>query len=199
MILNLLQIILTFAMAQQVGLEKGNSFQSIAISGQVTVTCNGFSGYGQNTYNCRDVTLEPSTYDYIAGPRDQSIDEIKLISKQESGSVVKKNEDFDGRSGRTENAVNLWISTLFQKPLLRDGRNIISYELLAKGVSKQSGEFAVQVTRGKPRVCPNATYNSIDFNDCQAQYSICQRYFKENNFCIDSNSQARNEYFKTLH
>lgn len=199
MILHFLQLFMTVSFAQQVGLEKGNSFQSVALSGQVTVICNGFSGYGQNTYNCRDITLEPATYDNVTGPRDPSIDEIKLISKQESGSVVKKTEDFDGRLGRTENAVNLWISTLFQKPLLRDGRNIISYELLAKGVVKQSGEFSVQVTRSQARVCPNTTYNSIDFNDCQAQYSICQRYFKENNFCVDNNQQVSNEKYKTIY
>lgn len=199
MFLHLLQLLLSVTLAQQVGLEKGSNFQSVAISGQVTVICNGFSGYGQNTYNCRDITLEPSTYDYVTGPRDPNIDEIKLISKQESGTIIKKTEDFEGRTGRTENAINLWISTLFQKPLLRDGRNIISYELLSKGVVKQSGEFSVQVTRAQSRVCPNTTYNSIDFNDCQAQYSICQRYFKENNFCVDTNQQARNEKFKSIY
>ena len=125
--------------------------------------------------------------------------ESNLVSKQESGSVVKKTEDFDGRIGKTENALNLWISTLFQKPLLRDGRNIISYELLSKGVVKQSGEFSVQVSRAPSRVCPNTTYNSIDFNDCQAQYSICQRYFKENNYCVDTHPQARYEKFKAIH
>ncbi|MEK2689283.1 hypothetical protein [Bdellovibrio sp. GT3] len=170
--------------ADAVGFSSGSQFKATPIEGQVHVTCEGFNGGGAATFTCRDVVLDPASYDYFVGPRDSRAVRYELRNVREDGSVRTKEDDYNGSQGRSGSAINLWLSTIFQKPLLASGKNRISYAIYgSNGDSFSHGEFTINVARNSSRVCPTTHYNSADVNDCSSQYSVCQRYFQQFNNC----------------
>lgn len=176
----------SLAKANPIGFARGAEFFATPIQGQVRVTCSGFNGSGSAVYTCRDVVLDPQAYDYFVGPQDPRADKVELIASHEDGSSRSKINNYDGMRGKSRDAFNLWISTLFQKPLLQYGVNSIRYRLLGGENLVESfveGTFAVMVKKGVQRTCPQAQYTSTDANDCSSQYSICQRYFEEYRNC----------------
>ncbi|MBO9666567.1 MAG: hypothetical protein J7501_07100 [Bdellovibrio sp.] len=185
--------ILTFCMlgsfahaADVAGFSSGNDFKATPLEGQVVVTCEGFNGGGSASFTCRDVVLDPVSYDYFKGPRDARATKVELTNKRDDNSVRTKSDDYDGARGRSRGSVNLWISTLFQKPLLMAGKNRIHYKVTGDNTSAApfaEGDIVVTVTRNKARSCPTTHYNSADVNDCTSQYSVCQRYFEQFNYC----------------
>ena len=171
--------------ADPVGFSSGTQFKATPIEGQVVVTCEGFNGGGAATFTCRDVVLDPVSYDYFVGPRDARAVRYELRNVREDGSVRTKDDNYDGSRGRSGSAINLWISTLFQKPLLAAGKNKISYALYGENNREplSNGEVTINVARSTSRTCPTTHYNSADVNDCNSQYSVCQRYFQQFNNC----------------
>lgn len=181
----LLQGICASALADSAGFLKGNEFTAAPIQGQVRVVCNGFNGSGTALYTCRENTLEPHPYDYFVGPKNAKIDKVEIIANHEDGSSRSKIIGYDGAQGKSREAFNLWISTLFQKPLLEHGLNTIHYKVYSeRNGERYEGSFSAFVKRGIQRQCPTANYTSTDINDCNSQYSICQRYFQENHNCL---------------
>lgn len=175
----------TWAQAR-VGFSRGNEFAATHIQGQVRVICDGFNGAGSATFTCRDVVLEPLAYDYFVGPQDARADKVELIASHEDGSFRSKLVDYNGAQGRSREAFNLWISTLFQKPLLEQGKNTVKYKIYSGGRLLEvtgEGTFTVEVKRGVARTCPTEQFDSSDINDCSSQYSVCQRYFEELRNC----------------
>ncbi|QDK39423.1 hypothetical protein [Bdellovibrio sp. NC01] len=169
------------------GFASGNTFQASAIEGNVIMTCEGFNGTSEATYTCRDVVLDPSPYDYFVGPQDVRATQVELKAEHQDGSSRIKMANYDGKTGKSATTFNLWISSLFQKPLLETGTNKVHYSVYDNRVSPMqeyaSGDFTVTVKRGNPRRCPTTQYRSTDVNDCNSQYSICQRYFEQFNNC----------------
>lgn len=184
--MKLLIPILSFApaLAMGAGFSKGSSFSSIPVQGQVQVFCNSITGTGSAIYTCRDVLLNPQAYDIFVGPQDTRAKKLDLSCAREDGSVRVRASAYDGISGKSTDSFNLWISTLFQKPLLYYGKNKLSYTIKSeKNEIIEQGNFEVMVTKGAMKECPTATYYSSDMNDCNSQYSVCQRYFEEFNNC----------------
>lgn len=174
------------AQANYVGFVHGSEFTAAAVEGRVTVHCNGFNGVGNAVYACRDAVLEPQIYDYFTGPRDAKATDVELKCTRDDGSVRSKTSGYNGAKGVSSDSFNLWISTLFQKPLLQVGKNTIDYRITADDRAKTEiakGRFVVNVVRAPARRCADAHYNSTDINDCNSQYSVCQRYFEELNHC----------------
>ncbi|MFM6929466.1 MAG: hypothetical protein ACKOX6_13440 [Bdellovibrio sp.] len=171
--------------AGAVGFSSGATFKATPIEGNVVVTCDGFNGGGSASYMCRDVVLDPAAYDYFVGPTDPRAVKVTLRNTREDGSVRTKTEDYNGALGRTRNPMNLWISTLFQKPLLMSGDNRIRYSIYDRNSSEAlfDGEITVTVARNSSRHCPMTHYHSADVNDCTSQFSVCQRYFEQFNNC----------------
>ncbi|WP_374076226.1 hypothetical protein [Bdellovibrio bacteriovorus] len=168
------------------GFSRGNELSATAIQGQVRVICSGFNGSGSAIYSCRDVALDPQAYDYFVGPQDGRANKIELTAAHEDGSSRSKLVDYDGARGKSREAFNLWISTLFQKPLLEFGTNTIRYRIFSGNKLIEpmgEGTFTAVVKRGAARTCPAAQYNSSDISDCNSQYSICQKYFEEYHNC----------------
>lgn len=173
----------SFAHADRIGFEKGNSLTVTPVQGQVRVVCNGFNGNGAAVYTCRDVLMKPGAYDYFVGIRDARATKVELKAIHQDGSDRSKTLAYQGSRGRSDEAFNLWISTLFQKPLLEVGANTIKFRLMGNSGVYAEGEFQAVVTKSTMRECPAASYHSSDINDCNSQYSICQRYFNEHNSC----------------
>lgn len=177
--------------ADYVGFASGAEFHTTPIEGTVIMECEGFNGTSQAVYNCRDVILDPQSSDYFIGPKGQEFDRVTLTATHEDGSSRIKNSAYNSKEGRSLGSFNLWISTLFQKPLLMRGVNHIHYtvakgsgEIQEEASSKVlSGDFQVTVKSGGARRCATTQYHSTDVNDCNSQYSVCQRYFQEFNRC----------------
>lgn len=185
--LSSLLVMVTTTKANAVGFASGNNFTATPIQGRVEVVCNGFNGSSSAIYNCRDVVLDPKAYDYFVGPKAFEADRVELTASHQDGSSRSKTSSYDGERGISRDAFNLWISTLFQRPLLETGKNIISYRIYSRDhliEVDSNNEFVVNVTKGSMRVCPDARYASTDVNDCNSQYSICQKYFDEFRNCL---------------
>jgi len=175
---------LNFGHAQnRIGFSSSSEFTASQIEGEVTVTCTSYNGVGHAAYLCRSVVLEPAIYDYFVGPRDARAKKISLNVQHQDGSNREKTVDYDGPAGKSREAYNLWISTLFQRPMLEMGMNTVNYSLLDGKTEVARGTVGVKVNAGARRTCPAAAYNSVDLNDCNSQYSICQRYFEEFRNC----------------
>lgn len=186
MFASIMMILLSLSQANaSVGFSNGNELNATAIEGQVSVTCEGFNGNGQALYTCRDVVLDPEAYDYFVGPVHASANRVELRAFHADGSNDMTVEAYDGAAGKTYDKINLWISTLFQTPLLKRGTNRVSYSIYSDLSMKEfaKGEINVNIARGTPRKCAPLSYNSTDLNDCHAQYSVCQRYFQELKHC----------------
>ena len=185
MFVNIMMILLSFSHAEApVGFSGGKNFVATPIEGQVAVTCEGFNGSGQALFTCRDVTLDPGTHEYLIGPQNSQVSRVDLTATHENGGSVSKSLTYNGAQGKSQDRVNLWLSTLFQKPLLDRGVNRISYVMYKSDRAEISrGNFEVVVQRGKPRQCQPTSYTSTDLNDCHSQFSICQRYFQESDYC----------------
>ncbi|WP_413289322.1 hypothetical protein [Bdellovibrio sp. HCB337] len=162
------------------GFSNGSQFSSAHIQGAVTVYCQGGDVI---TYTCYDTVLDPSSYDYFLGPGNIVADEVTLSNLRPDGTRRERTEVYDFRNARSDGAFNLWISTPFQRPLLALGKNVVDYLLLSRGKIVTQGTFTVNVSQSAGRTCPSTHYNSNDPNDCKSQYTVCQRYFEQYNYC----------------
>lgn len=169
-----------FAQVNTVGFAQGNQFSSSSIQGSVKVYCNNNI---TADYVCYDTVLDPVSYDYFVGPQGMAANEVTLLCDRPDGSRRDRTTPYDAGSGRSGEAFNLWISTLFQKPLLLQGTNKFTFQLKAGGQVVQQGSFTVVVSPGAARTCPTTHYNSTDPVDCESQYSVCQRYFEQYDYC----------------
>jgi len=163
-----------------VGFLSGSQFSSSHIQGAVTVYC---SNNDSVTFTCYDTVLDPNNYDYFAGPPGVVADELTLNNLRPDGGRREKTVTYNYVESRSEDAFNLWISSPFQRPLLALGKNNVDYLLLSRGKIVNQGTFIVNVTQGEPRTCAATHYNSNDPNDCKSQYTVCQRYFEQYNYC----------------
>lgn len=169
---------------ETVGFSQGNTRTAVAISGDLMVSCHEPGRPPTHAFfSCRDLVLEPTSYDFFQGPKGLDADEVELTATREDGSTRTKREKYDSLTYRSEDPFNLWISTLFQRPLLKGGHNEIAYTLIQNQTAVGQGKFQVLVQKGPSRVCPRSSYNSINSSDCQSQFSVCNRYFSQYNNC----------------
>lgn len=162
------------------GFSSGSNFVAYAIQGQVVVHCSDGTSA---SYNCRDSVLDPASYDYFIGPAGVKADEVALSCLRADGTRRDRISNYNSTLGRSSDSFNLWISTLFQRPLLLPGINKIDFQLRNLGQGVVRGVFEVVVNYGAPRTCPLTHYNSTDSNDCQSQYTVCQKYFEQYQYC----------------
>ena len=168
------------AQAATAGFSQGTQFSSSHIQGTVTVYCSGADAV---TYACYDTVLDPHNYDYFIGPAGVVADEVTLSNLRPDGSRRERTEVYNFRKNRSDGAFNLWISSPFQRPLLAHGKNSVDFRLLSRGKIVNQGNFVVAVAQGAARTCPTTHYNSNDANDCKSQYTVCQRYFEQYQYC----------------
>lgn len=174
-----------FAMAKGPGLSGGDLFEAQSIEGRVSVRCNSPQGNDFAVYYCSENILLPGDWDRFVHPDKVAGDEVTLVSHQQSGKVRTKTKDYDASSGISDN-FNLWIATLFQRPLLDYGLNRIDYEVTKSGIVQDMGSFDVRVEQSAETLrCPARTYFSSRLSDCRSGgYNICQRYFRDLNYCL---------------
>ncbi len=169
-----------------VGFSHGSLMNSVPVTGQVTVFCPATVANPSGSkakYSCQDLVLEPSAYDYFMGPQGLVADHLTLVATREDGSIRSKTDLYDGSHFRSTSSLNLWISTLFQRPLFKKGLNKISYTLVLDQAIVGQGDFKVLVQEQAARECPVSQYMSADPADCESPFSVCERYFSQYNNC----------------
>ncbi len=169
-----------------VGFSHGSLMKSVPVAGRVTVFCPASSASPAGTtarYSCQDVVLEPSAYDYFMGPKGLNADHVTLVATRADGTIRSKTELYNSVQSRTTSSLNLWISTLFQRPLFKKGLNKIHYTLVLNQAAVGQGDFQVLVQEQPARECPDSQYTSADPADCESPFSVCERYFSQYNNC----------------
>lgn len=172
-----------FAQSFQAGLDR----RVVPIQGQVTVFCQIATGAEQRAdFTCRDRIMEPSPYDIFMDqkfPGERSLS-LELTAKDQQGGVRVKTSAYSSQFGKSEERINLWISSPFQKPLLKLGRNWIQYRITNRqNKTLSEGEVISDVNLVPLRTCPRTVYQSTNPNDCVSQHTVCQQYFEQYNFC----------------
>ena len=159
---------------------RGINFQYVNVGGELVITCPSLT----IRTICHSTHMEPWPYDSLMGPKIQQATTLQLRASIGEGSEIRKVEvTYDGRTGRSEE-VNLGVSSIFQKPLLRVGNNVIQYSLInRRGLQVLDSEFNVIVNRAEPRTCPKQSIQSGLNSDCELPYSSCQQYFKDKKYC----------------
>ncbi|MDO9183425.1 MAG: hypothetical protein Q7U04_13505 [Bacteriovorax sp.] len=176
---------LLIGVACATGLSGGEQYSAQSIEGRLTVQCFGGSpGPSYGTANCRSQILNPGEYSYFVGTKIDA-DHVSLKASREDGSFSKtKTEEYDSEKGKSKKSFNLWIATVFQRPLLGFGKNTVHYVLSKNGNTVEQGDFIVNVVDGGSAVCQRAgLYTSQTSNDCSMPQNLCPRYFSENNYC----------------
>jgi len=107
---------------------------------------------------------------------------VKLVVNREDGSTKKKSKKFDSTSGESTKKFNLWIWSLFQKPLLKRGLNSIDFTLTKDGDAVESGSFEVNVSDGGTINCRRGWYWGSG-SDCNSTTFICNQYLNDSRYC----------------
>jgi hypothetical protein len=181
--------------SESTGFQSGSRFFVEKVSGDLVVNCqeqysppfNGGPFFG--SARCTGFIMNPTDFDYFVGPNVDA-DHVSLWAEYEDGTKSKeKTEKYlpgvpENGSGRSKGAFNLGTRTLFQKPLLSFGRNIIHYALTKKKAVIQSGEFVVNVIDGGSRQCPRyGRYYSPDSSGCSFPERYCSNLLKDPRYC----------------
>jgi hypothetical protein len=164
--------------ASSVGFQSGDAFEARDLSGSFTLFCPGQTKVVQ----CRGYELAPASFDYLRFPDTVAADRVELSSVNESGEITKKKLRVNADEGRSRKRVNLWVRTLFQKPLLSLGLNKVLYQFSLRGSDSLSGSFDVTVTQGAALQCRHDTMVGSE-QDCKNAFSLCSRYFASQNNC----------------
>ncbi len=167
------------ASASEVRFEAGDQFTIHQLEGIARVRCRDTGGYQTHIAFCNGTRTEPARTSYVLGPVNPQIDEVVLTATTDDHSSTKS-VDYIGKEGRSEKAVNLLISTLTQRPLLRIGQNNVSYIL--RDVNDNpiaTGSFDVDVSWGDKLRCPTDYIYSSFPSDCRGT-SVCYEYFRRN-------------------
>ena len=163
----------------EIGFKAGNTITWDNYQGTVTIRCNEGRGFSTNTYQCSGYVYSPGTHDYFVGPLGVKADEVELVSHRSDGKVITKDSDYDSKTFQSKSTFNLVISTLFQKPLLDDGENVITYRLFKSGMLMNQGEFIADLVHGKDYQCsPDFVFGNNEF-DCNSQATACDLYFRQ--------------------
>lgn len=166
------------------GFDQGNRFVASLIEGEVSVTCRDGRQQDFAAYRCYMNILDPSEFAFFRGPKGTNAEKVYLKATREDGTIFEKNSRYDSINGISKSRFNLWIETLLQRPLLKMGANEIEYRLTKGDATVARGRFVAEVTQGPDRVCDRRRhYFSNDMNDCRNGNSVCDQFFREENYC----------------
>jgi hypothetical protein len=164
------------------GFVNGNEIQTNIIRGSLTLQCNiPGVGFENKHVFCNAQLWSPGLTDYFVGP-SATASKVTLTSTRQDGSKKTSDGQYDGATGRSTSKFNLGISTLTQKPLLKNGVNKIHFSLSEGSQVATEGDFEANVTAGPELRCPHDYMFGTSF-DCDFTQNACDRYFEQNNYC----------------
>ncbi len=174
-------LIISFYMIYvQASFSRGAQFEYTNISGQLIIQCP--QSIVQTS--CSDTHMEPWPYDIYTGPQLTGASQVELQAViSESSEIRRSVVSYDGQTGRSKE-INLGVSALFQRPLLRVGQNKIAVSIKnRRNQILSDSNFDIFVTRGQSRSCQLRQVISNNSSDCDSPYSSCQQYFIDQKYC----------------
>lgn len=173
----------TGASATEVSFKAGSSFEAVKVSGSIGVWCPSDRIQGASDFRtiyCSANLLLPGEFSKVVYSGDEAADEVKVSVTHGSGKRVTKSSKL--KDGVSTKNINLWVRTLFQRPLLDYGHNQVEYSLTQRGSLVSAGTFDVDVDSLPDRRCRYRTYNAPSPSACN-NFSLCNRYFADENYC----------------
>ncbi len=185
----LIFLTLSSTSAQAAGFAGGNVFEYTSAVGDVLVHCprsggggggpgGGPRGPSSASFRCYGYVFSPAEYAQFVGPKVNG-NRVELTATREDGSTRTKTSDYDGSLGASTDTFNLWINTVFQRPLLKLGRNDVAWTVTRDGRTVQSGNFIADVYEKPELRCPMGSITSWDPNGCSNSGSACGDYFQQ--------------------
>jgi hypothetical protein len=171
------------AQAVTTGFTAGNEFTATMLRGDLSIRCHEHGETDYARFSCQQQILDPAEYSYFVTEPGDDADTVTLKATWENGKTVEKTEKFDRTSGRSKGSFNLWISTLFQRPLLDIGKNQVQFKLSRNGSSVRQGDFIAWIQEGADRKCPARFVTSFRLEECRNPSLACGNYFRGENYC----------------
>lgn len=165
------------------GFGDGADYEAQHLDALVQISCHEKGHTEIVHFGCQDWVLDPAEFTYFLGPLGLQADSLILESVRADRSSETKKMAYDSVKGRTSRRINLWVTTLTQRPLLKIGTNKIEWALYSKGVEVAHGYFTSEVSSGPSLSCPPGRYVSYDLNDCRSPSNICRQHFERHNYC----------------
>ena len=165
------------------GLSAGDKFDVHTLKGDLVIRCTEGNETMLLHASCHHRYLTPDNWSHFYTTDNVDADMVRLIYKDRRGKKRIKDEGFDPETKMSKKQFNLWIWTLFQRPILKPGHNDISYELTKDRSVVAIGSFAVYVNELPTRYCPDDSINSHYISDCKDPTFICRHYFKRHYDC----------------
>lgn len=157
--------------------KEGSRFEQVRFEGVANIICRENGQTDRAYYQCSDDTLSPSVYGSFQHDSGVDADRVNLTAIREDGSTRSKDKAF--RNGESRRRFNLWLASLFQRPLLKKGSNSIQWELTKNGQVVESGEFDVEVVpNARTLQCDRRLLTSNNLSDCRGYASACSYYFR---------------------
>ena len=167
------------ASAFDIGFERGSTIKTDEIDGYVSVNCEERGQSRWYSYSCYDIALVGGAYGKIK-VTNGSVD-ADWVKLRREGSNHIKGAAFNATEQQTGRNFNLWISTLFQKPLLEKGKNLVNFTFEKQGQLVSQGQFEVEIIEGEYRSCPRGTL--YYYSACPTINTACSDYFRRYNYC----------------
>jgi hypothetical protein len=166
------------AFAIEVNLDRAEIIFEDRLEGNVSVRCQENNNSRTLYYNCQESVLRDGNYAKLV-VTNGSID-ADYVKLQRLGSKYIKGATFNANTGISKGSFNLWVGSLFQRPMLNRGVNTIKYKFFKNKKIVGEGEFDVDVVRGKTRDCG---YGSLSVGSCLGAYEACSEFYRRRNYC----------------
>lgn len=155
------------------------------ISGTVTVTCpTEDESLKTAQFLCRGLDVSPEPSAYFIGPRGVLADQVQLtISSSDGARRALRTQDYDSRLGQSREKIELWPRAGLGRSPFSQGLNRVEYKLLSRGQVVSEGEFSVEVERDEAKRCESKNYVAVFPSDCDNQFTMCERFFRDLNNC----------------
>lgn len=169
--------------AQAADFEGQTEFTHFNIEGFYRVSCFDRGRVEHVTHRCRGYLLNPFSFAYFQHDVEEEVDRVHLSTINKEGKRITKRSSWNAKENRSQKRINLWVETVFQRPLLEIGDNQVVYNLTRRGQTVDSGEFDVLVHDGGLRTCRDRSASSGNMNLCESYSMACSEYFRLENNC----------------
>lgn len=174
----------SFAEAPTVGFKHGNNLEYQRLVGNVQYFCKDSLGSPYTRrWTCIADLVSPGTHDYVVSSTPIDADKVTLKATRADGSTKSKSVGFNSDKSTSSTRVNLWIRTLTQSPLLKDGANKIDVEFKKGKNVVATTNFTSNVTFNGETQCRFVSAYSYNDSYCTNQDSGCNYYFYLTNDC----------------
>lgn len=165
------------AFSFDVNFDRAGTITETELEGTVRVSCSENGTNRSYTSNCYASYLQGGDYGRVV-VSNGSVD-ADYVKLQTQGSKYIKGATFNAQTGESIGKFNLWIGSLFQRPMLKRGKNLIDYKFLKNKVVVAEGTFEVTVESNDYRSCG---YGSVYSGSCST-INACEDFFYRRNYC----------------